>query len=177
MHAPAQRDFLNTEVFSMTLAATAQRSHMYASRLSEKARKPLQKSLRAALESVAAKYTVNVSEKQHIRNITKLAAQLSRKHPTLLTKGRMKFGHAQKALNLYLKYLWCLDKLPMPPHCPLDSIILKKIPGFTQERWTKLDSPERYELIIVAAKGKAKAKEKGLPLAVWELYEYNASDT
>lgn len=85
----------------------------------------------------------------------------------------MKFGHAQKALNLYLKYHWCFGMLPMPPHCPLDSIVLKKIPGFTQERWTRLDSSERYVNIISAAKVQA----NGVPLAVWELDVYNARDT
>lgn len=174
MHAVAQRTFLDAEVFGMTLAATAQRSYIYVPGLSEKDREPFQKSLRTALESSVAAYMVNVSEEQHVRNIAELAAQLSQKHSTLLTDCRMKFGHAQKALNLYLKYLWCLGKLPMPPHCPLDSIILKKIPKFTQERWTQLDSPERYERIIAAAK--IKAEEKRLPLAIWELYEYNTSN-
>lgn len=172
MHSTAQRKFLDAEVFSMTLAATVQRSKLYTPGLSEKDREPFQASLRAALELAAEKYTNNVPEAQHVNNITDLATLLSHKHPTLLTAGRMKFGHAQKALNLYLKYLWCLGKLPIPPHCPIDSIILKKIPKFTQERWTQLDSHERYECIIAAAK--VKAKEKGLSLAAWELDEYNA---
>lgn len=175
MDAAAKRKYLNAEVFSMTLAATAQRSHMYSPGLSEKDRRPFQKSLRAALESLAETYSAKVTEQQHVRNITRLANRLSRKHPALLNDRRMKIGHAQKALNLYLKYMWCLDKLPMPPHCPLDSIILKRIPGFTQVHWTQLDSPERYERIISAAK--AKAKQRRLPLAIWELHEYNGSDT
>ena len=159
----------------MTLAATVQRSHLYAPSLSEKDREPFQLSLRAALESSAKKYADDVSEDQHVQNISALASLLSSKHATLLADGRMKFGHAQKALNLYLKYLWCLGKLPIPPHCPIDSIILKKIPKFTQERWTQLDSPERYKCIIASAR--IKANEKELPLAVWELYEYNANAT
>ncbi|MFZ2629617.1 MAG: hypothetical protein WAX67_12165 [Rugosibacter sp.] len=175
MHADAQNEFLNAEIFSMTLAATAQRSRLYAPNLSEDDRKPFQKSLKAALESIASGYKKAVSEDQHVQNITDLAAKLTHKHPALLDGGKMKFGHAQKALNLYLKYLWCLGKLPMPPHCPIDSIILKKIPKFTQERWTQLDSAERYKSIIASAK--AKAKEKGLLLAAWELNEYNANAT
>jgi hypothetical protein len=175
MHSTAQHKFLDAEVFGMTLAATVQRSHLYTPGLSEKDREPFQASLREALESAAKAYTNNVPEAQHVHNIIELASLLSRKHPTLLTDSRMKFGHAQKALNLYLKYLWCLGKLPIPPHCPIDSIILKKIPKFTQVRWTQLDSPEQYEFIIAAAK--VKAKEKDIPLAVWELNEYNANDT
>lgn len=175
MHAAAQKEFLYAEVFSMTLAATAQRSHLYASELSEKEREPFQRSLKKALESTASSYTKAISEEQHIQNISKLAEYLTYKHAALLDGGKMRFGHAQKALNLYLKYLWCLGQLPMPPHCPIDSVILKMIPKFTQERWTKLDSVERYKAIIASAK--TKAKEKGLSLAAWELHEYNANAT
>lgn len=175
MHENARDEFLYAEVFSMTLAATTQRSRLYTSNLSETDRRPFRQSLKEVLESTAALYTKTISEETHIKNILKLVVKLTREHSALLEGGAMRFGHAQKALNLYLKYLWCLGKLPMPPHCPIDSIILRKIPGFTQERWTKLDSAQRYQDIIASAK--MKADEKGLSLAVWELHEYNANAT
>jgi hypothetical protein len=48
----------------------------------------------------------------------------------------MRIGLAQKALNLYLKYLWCLGEIHEPPHCPLDSIVLGQVPGCKDVRWT-----------------------------------------
>lgn len=173
MHTGDLRTFAEGQIFGMTLAATAQRSNLYAKGLSETERRPFQKSLRVALEGTAQAYRSGISEDEHVRNISALASGLSSRHASLLRDGRMRFGHAQKALNLYLKYLWCFAFVPMPPHCPLDSIILKRIPGFTGERWTHLDNPTRYLQIILAAKKVA----NGLPLAVWELHEYNASDT
>ncbi len=46
-------------------------------------------------------------------------------------------GIAQKALNLYLKYLWCLGKITEPPHCPFDSIIISEIK--CNIKWTEMD--------------------------------------
>ena len=86
----------------------------------------------------------------------------------------MKFGHAQKALNLYLKYRWCLDQAQEPPHFPIDSIILKKVPGFERFRWTRMESEEEYKEIISAAR--KQAQKSGLSLARWELKEYKRRD-
>jgi hypothetical protein len=174
MPSEAQREFMNGQVFAMTLAATAQRSNMYAAELTEVERKPVQRTLRFVLEEICAAYVTPVDDLQHVLNIGMVAQTLSNEHGALLKAGRMKFGHAQKALNLHLKYLWCSERIPMPPHCPLDSIILKKIPGFTQIRWTQLDSSKKYEEIISAAKCKASLQNLSLP--EWELIEYNRRD-
>jgi hypothetical protein len=169
----ATRAFLRSEFFSMTLAATTQRSKLYTADLTEAERLPFQISLRIALEKISEEYVRSVSDTAHINNIQKLADDLSIKHPELLRDGCMRFGHAQKALNLYLKYLWCLKDIRRPPHFPIDSIILKKIPKFTQVRWTKLTDSSKYKSIIAAAR--LKSQLSGESLAAWELREYNAS--
>ena len=170
----ARNEFLDGQLFGMTLAATAQRSNLYAAELSELQRKPFQKALRRVLESYGKSYTAPVAEDRHLEHINGLVETLSRGYPGLLESGRLKFGHAQKALNLYLKYLWCLDRISEPPHCPIDSIILRKVPGFTDVRWTQLTTAKEYMRIITAAKVQASAKK--LSLAQWELQEYNRRD-
>jgi hypothetical protein len=167
----AQRKFLDDQLFGMTLAATARRSNLYAAYLSEAQRKPFQASLRGALESYAQRYTAPVLERHHLKHVNGLAEDLTRRHSGLLEAGRLRFGHAQKALNLYLKYLWCVGRIPEPPHCPIDSLILRKVPGFTEVRWTQLATATEYMSIITAAKVQASAKN--LSLAQWELEEYN----
>lgn len=166
--------FLNSQIFAMTLAATAQRSMLYAAELTERERRPFQVSLKAALESCSRQYLSSVPESRHVENIVRLGNDLSTRHPELLNAGRMRIGHAQKALNLYLKYLWCIGRTAEPPHCPIDSIILKKVPGHAQTRWTQLVAPAQYMQIIAAAK--EQASTKGLSLAEWELLEYNRRD-
>ena len=173
MPTSGRHDFLISEFFSMTLAATAQRSNMYLPKLTEAQRKKFHGSLRELLVDLSKRYKNIVSDDVHIANIQHLAQTLSAKHPTLLTGGEMKFGHAQMAMNLFLKYQWCVGLAEMPPHCPIDSIILKKIPKYTQVRWTQLVDPALYKSIIAAAK--QQADRKNLSLAVWELQEYNAA--
>jgi hypothetical protein len=90
----------------------------------------------------------------------------------LLAGGKFRIGTAQKALNLYLKYLWCLGKIRMPPHCPFDAQIIKKIPKSPCQSWTKLKDEEEYLKLVAAANDTANP----LSLAVWELREYNSPD-
>lgn len=168
-------EFLDRELLALVLAATAQRSDLYASDLTEAERSPFQHSLRNSLRQVAGNYRQAIDESAHLANIQALATGLSKAHPELLASGQMKIGHAQKALNLYLKYLWCLNLVHEPPHFPVDSIILKYIPGFTTFRWTRMCSMLEYTAIIEAAR--EQAKNQGLSLARWELKEYKRRDT
>ena len=81
----------------------------------------LSKILKAALCGLAAKYTTGaaVTPEEHIKNIQKLidcanggCADFLRKGK--LGKGTLRFGVAAKMLNLWLKYLWCVGKIPTP---------------------------------------------------------------
>ena len=48
-----------------------------------------------------------------MRNIVALSEGLSEDHADILAGKRFRVGTAQKALNLYLKYLWCLQNSPV----------------------------------------------------------------
>lgn len=81
------------------------------------------------------------------------------------------FGVAQKLLNLYLKYLWCLGEIDTPPHCPVDSRILVTV-GLPNVRWSKMDKGV-YKNII--ARIKEVADESGFAnMSEWELETFNA---
>jgi hypothetical protein len=67
-----------------------------------------------------------ISDEQHCAAIARISDKLSNAFGEYLTGGRLRFGTSQKAFNLYLKYLWALKEAPMPPHCPIDSIVLAR---------------------------------------------------
>ena len=115
-----QEQFLRDELFSLTLMATVQRARVYRPKTPEQTRRAFQAALRSKLEEVARHYEKEVGEETHIGNIVKLSDSLTRAHKDILNSSRFRIGTAQKALNLYLKYLWCLGKIPRPPHCPFD---------------------------------------------------------
>jgi hypothetical protein len=98
-----------------------------------------------------AKYYINHSnEALHLQNIVFISDEISKKFSSILHNGRFRVGAAQKLLNLYLKFLWCLGKVDMPPHLPLDSIVQKILPRGERIRWTKMDDLSEYEKTIHA---------------------------
>ena len=169
MNTQSQRAFVLSECFTLTLGGTVQRGNVYVPGLSESARKPVQITLREELEALRERYTLQVTEPAHTENIVRLSATMSEKHKAVLFNGRFRIGNAQKALNLHLKYMWCLGLVEMPPHCPIDAVVLRHVPEFEHIKWTQLDDIDRYSAIISAAKRRA----GGRALAIWELELWN----
>jgi len=163
--------FLADVAFGIAFSGTVQRGHLYSENSTDIQRRAFRSALREALEDLIGHYRNGVSEEQHFANIKRLKQMLSGKHSSALKDGRFRIGSAQKALNLYLKLLWCFDHIPTPPHCPFDAIVLSRVPGCENVKWTKLDSLPEYQRIVACAR--AAANET--PLAEWELDLYTAA--
>jgi len=168
---PEQIAFVEQQLLSMTLMATAQRGWLYRKDSNKEAREDFRHDLTLALKRLTEQYYSDISESAHIANITELADIMSVKHAKVLSGGRFRVGSAQKALNLHLKYMWCMGTISTPPHCPFDSVILSRLPGCRNVKWTQLDSLPEYEEIVQHAKRAA----GGISLAEWELSLYNTA--
>lgn len=148
------------------------RNKIYADSANEQSRNNIRRSVEAELERSWSKYKISVSGDEHCKNIVSLAKTISCKHSPDLASGRFRIGTAQKALNLCLKYIWCLDEVKTPPHFPVDSIMIRKISDvygeFKNVPWTKIDCIELYKLLVK----KAGTISKEENLATWELKEY-----
>ena len=124
-----------------------------------------------------------VSEESHNSRIKEMCASLSQEHERILHDGEMRVGVLQKGLNLYLKCLWCLREIPWPPHCPLDSVILKKA-KLPKAKWTRLNCITKYQKWIKQCAKVAEQhpcvlqndeiQKEGI-LSCWELIEYQNS--
>ena len=169
----AQEKFIYSQVIMMTLAATLQRNKMYSSEASETDKIDIRKAIESELSNMMKKYLKEVTEEEHLQNIVHLSKYISKEHGDRLEGKRFRIGTAQKALNLFLKYLWCLKKIHEPPHFSIDAIMLTKHLGCPDIRWTLLDFIDCYKNII--KKTELKAKEEGYTLATWELCKYNTS--
>jgi hypothetical protein len=166
-----RRRFLHDELFSLTLMATVQRGRLYAPNVNGDRRAEFQKSLRQQLERLAKQYGGSVSESAHLRNIECLSARLSESHSSILREGRFRVGSAQKALNLFLKYLWCMGEIRIPPHCPFDRGVIQRLPPRVRRNWTEIERLDQYKALVEAAKRIAAPSS----LAEWELALYNRS--
>lgn len=166
-----REQFLKYEFFDWTIRGAFGRGNVYEKTAGDTERGNLHEALRSSLERLIPRYGVAVSDddddEYHIQNIVDLSKELSEKHAGVLNDKCFRIGTAQKALNLYLKYLWCVGKVLRPPHCPFDANIIGKLklPSNTCRTWTQLKDIEDYKKWVVAAKAEA----GGTPLAVWEL--------
>lgn len=166
-----QQLFLNDEIFQLTLSGALQRASVYAENITENDRSRFHKTLKSELSGMIPCYTSLASDSAHAENIVRLSCALTKKHSMILQQHVFRIGVAQKALNLYLKYQWCLGRIPEPPHCPFDARILKQIPGCESIRWTQIEMIEEYLEIVQRAKKVAEP----LTLAEWELRCYSQS--
>lgn len=162
--------FLRDEFFGLTFGATLQRNDTYSATATPAERSRFRADLQRRLDDYAARYTEPVEDAQHVANIVRLADELSTAHARLLSAGRFRIGSAQKALNLYLKYLWCAGLISRPPHCPFDRRIIERLPQSVRCSWTKLDDVRRYARLVQAARQLAGEAS----LAEWELSMYNS---
>ncbi len=177
-------EFIKNEVWMLSIAAAFQHISVYNSP-ETKGRKELRENLKRFVQGmVEQRYRVAVPGGQHLRNIEKIQAESEKWKEANLTF-HFSFGVAQKLLNLYLKYLWCLGLLENdPPHFPVDSIIIKELSKEGKSihmdkidldnTWSQFESKEPYLKVINYAKELKKRhpdhKDKSLAEIELELY-------
>ena len=88
---------------------TTQRGNLYTQNADKEQKISFHAALHRELKSMIIKYKYEVSENQHILNIQNISDEFSLKYNSLFKNGRFRIGSAQKSLNLWLKYLWCLN--------------------------------------------------------------------
>ena len=141
--------FIADELFSLTLQATLQHSKTYKKGVSNKNKMEFQRDLKLRLEHYSRKYSNSVSEDQHIENIEILAKEVSDAFADSLDRGIFRIGSAQKALNLYLKYLWTIGRIITPPHCPVDSVVINRLPPSKRRKWTRMNKIQEYRELML----------------------------
>ena len=103
-----------------------------------------------------------VSDDEHCKAIRRISDAVSQRFGVHLVGGRLRFGTSQKALNLYLKYMWRMGRSATPPHCPVDRIVLEA--ANVSGSWTKNDSEGEYMRWI----DRLRLLAKPLTLSEWE---------
>lgn len=152
-----KEDFLLDEFWTSSIAAAFGRAKVYKENISEKDKIKFKKNLRNIVEEISKQYKVEVSPEAHIKNVR----EIQKLGSYILNFEFLNFGVSQKLLNLYLKYLWCLNKIPPPPHFPVDRVIQVKL-GIKEvdiKPWTRMngdDGEKEYNKVIENAIEKLK---------------------
>lgn len=165
-----QIEFLQSECWILSWNASVQRAVSYKKNINEKERKGFRQSIVNFCEEVILpSYIFEQSEEQHIANIVHLRDYAQDCAGSHLLAKPYSIGVSQKLLNLQLKYLWCLNLIRMPPHCPIDRIVLSHTTLKNRMNWTEISSVSEYRQIIEAIRSVAGDN----PIAQWELYAYD----
>jgi hypothetical protein len=181
-----KKEFLENEAWMLSVAAAFQHISVYTENSEAKGRKLLREELKKLVQDmVHHQYSQAVSEGKHIKNIDLISTE-SKLWKRENASFDFTFGVAQKLLNLYLKYLWCLEILQNdPPHFPVDSIIIKELskegktiqmkPLALDKPWSQFENKDIYLEVINYAKALKEKhptlKTKSLAAIELELYK------
>ncbi|MBI4671375.1 MAG: hypothetical protein HY741_06860 [Chloroflexi bacterium] len=155
------------QAMSNSLTSAVQHNPTYTRNLGTRDRERIRARWASLIRNVSPQYNSHVNDAVHVQNISSICDVLTSEFSPFLRGQRFRFGTSQKALNLYLKFFWCLDEIKTPPpHCPVDRTVLTKA-GIVGN-WTQLDSVELYMQWI--SKLRAYASKNGYTvLQEWEL--------
>lgn len=144
-----KEQFLNNEFWTLTFGAAFQRANVYKANVSDKDKVTFKTETRKYIEDrLLSQYVENgISDDRHIENINKLSC-FTERFSCILQNGKLNFGVSQKMLNLYLKYLWCHNKISEPPHFPVDRRIQENIKFKPIVSWTRFENHIDYIKII-----------------------------
>jgi hypothetical protein len=162
-----KNDFIKHELFILTIMGAFQHNKIYSDNVSEASKIKFRKNLELLLNRITGVYKQKVSENDHLYYLDQLKSLIEAAHKDILLGGLISFGTVQKILNLYLKYLWSINLVVEPPHCPIDSIILSRLYD-RSTRWTTMEKKAYISIIE-----KINQIKKNKSIAEWELTEFN----
>jgi len=169
-----QTEYLVSELWILTWGASVQRAKLFRRDASEPERREFREGMiKHFNEVIFPIYSSPVPEEDHNRRIERLSEFGTQFGEPVLTEAGYKIGVAQKALNLALKYFWCIGMVAEPPHCPVDRVVLSRTRLRNRMNWTQIVTIEEYERAIEAIR--EEAREDGKSIACWELDSYQRS--
>ncbi len=166
-------EFIEETMMLSTMRATLSRNSTYNQEVipSDESKIAMRQLFQDSIRDLLPTYKDPVSDKAHEDNIQRISDSVSKAYCDVLQNGRLRIGTVQKALNLYLKYMWCLEKITTPPHCPFDAVVIGYLKLLKPIQWTKMDSIGDYQMLVAAARTEL-ATHSLSSLADWELKTY-----
>ena len=165
--AELKNKFITGEILTSTINGAFGRNKIYKKDADSNKKIEFNHFLRDLLIKAGNEYQVAITCEKHLANINLIKNESIKKFKDILENDSLTLGTSQKLLNLYLKYLWTLNRIPAPPHCPLDSKIINMLPRINnvENRWTKIDSENDYMYYI----NEIEKLADGDTIANWEL--------
>jgi hypothetical protein len=176
-HQMAKEEFLLDEIAILAISAGLQRSRSYFNDANTVRKENFRNLLKVRLSGLRLEKEERDLRSDHFERIQEF--QEASRDPTILKNGIISFGVAQKIVNLYLKYLWCLGIFKSsPPHCPFDRNVIhvlrqccdnqKDRRWLSDIAWTEMTQADYVRLV-----GVAQSSISSPSIAEWELGVFN----
>lgn len=83
-----------------------------------------------------------------------------------------RISHSQKSISVFIKHLWCMNKIEEPIICPVDRIILQKTEALAKKdiAWGYVNSIEEHRTKFNYIENAAKLDN--MSVAQWELSKF-----
>jgi hypothetical protein len=108
-----------------------------------------------------------ISKKDYFDDVEEIKDAMNMEFSEIIN---FQYSHAQKSMSIFLKHLWCIERINEPPSCPIDSIVLKAA-GLGNERWTQIHTKEKFIELFERIEDHAHMNSKSI--AQWELEEFH----
>lgn len=159
----------HSEAIALTsgLKAAAQHNPLYKP---EVARRPIQRRWKDLLSSRIGQYEDPVSIDSYEEDVWRLRRTMNLSFTDSFREPGFRVSHAQKSLSVFLKHLWCMNRIVEPPACPVDRVVLQKVTHGPPGTWTRVDSLAEHRELFARIRSAAEAE--GRSVAQWELLTF-----
>lgn len=155
-------------IWASTRSGAFQRSGIYAGKVTEENKAKFRKDTKGFLFThIFLEYYKSAITEAKLKTLIETFINRNAGN-TALQRKALRYGNAQKFVNLYLKGMWVLGYLKIPPHFPVDRIMMKRLK--INENWTAMDE-KKYASVIIKARDKVKGTSFK-SIAEWEAEEY-----
>lgn len=160
-----------------SIKAAVQHNILYSTNTNLKDRAGIRSYWSECLEEIGWEFRKDVQIKYYEEIILKFQKHMNLKFKHHFeSDGRyasmFRVSHSQKSISVFVKYLWCMDKIDEPKICPVDRVILSQTGAKLKKdmTWCEVNSIEehrrKFNYIAEAA------KNNNSSIANWELLKF-----
>jgi|APCry1669190156_1035279.scaffolds.fasta_scaffold20846_2 hypothetical protein len=161
---------------SESLRAASQHNGLYLKSLDTKKTAEIKAYWGDQLDKISSRYKSQRLLIEYEKDIIELKTLMNEKYLDYFRKAEkggdgFRISHSQKSISVYLKHLWCLRKISMPPCCPVDRKILE-LTECKDKSWTFVNDIETHRKKFAYIE--TEAKKENFSIAEWEIRHFEA---
>lgn len=119
----------------------------YADGLTAQQRFFIKESWVAHMDILAEQYENVQTKETFLADVRELSRYMTEEYPDAFAEGCFSFARAQKSLSVVLKYRWCLGRITMPPLCPVDRGVLRRLGApYNTWKWTEMTEQQYLQV-------------------------------